>query len=91
MFNQSIDWSFYPEVCPECGAPARTEIQDDERLGTEAYQFCVNTHCMNFDAVHLKMHRNRLERLMRNSKSYQRHLRKVVKRGVPVAEFLKSV
>lgn len=75
-----IDKNNYPEICHECGSPARTEIGNqtsDDFHGVQAYQFCINYKCIQFDATHLRHKREKLERMVRDSKPFRRHQKRL--------------
>ena len=76
----NIDLSSYPEVCHECGSPARTEIGNqtsDDLHGTDVYQFCVNPKCIQYDA-NITRKRERAEEAVRQSASYRRNHKKLM-------------
>lgn len=75
-----IDKDNYAEVCHVCGSPARSEAGNqtsDELHGTEIFQFCINIKCIQFDATNLRHKREKLERLVRDSKPFRRHQKRL--------------
>ncbi len=75
-----FDLKEYSEVCLKCGSPARTELNiQDYPVGVEWYQFCINFKCIQFDAANLREHRERLEKMVKDSKPFVRHRKRLWK------------
>lgn len=74
----------YPEICTNCGAPARIETLSDERLGVEDYQFCINIHCPFYDRKTAE-----LEQRQRTIK--QNRVATAPKKQLPLKELLNPV
>lgn len=80
-----IDKNNYPESCHECGSPARSEAGNqtaDDMHGTQVWQFCINFKCPQYDATHLRHRREQLERMIRDSKPFRRHQKRLVREAI---------
>ena len=73
-----IDITKYPETCEKCLWPARSEYSTEPYPNDgEWWMFCVNPKCINFDGIHLRQVRARLERQVRESKTYERYQKRL--------------
>lgn len=71
-----VDASKYPETCPECRQPARSETMNaGYPIENELWTFCINPKCVNFDS-NIRHERQRAEARAKDAKPFARHQRK---------------
>jgi len=75
---KQIDITKYPETCPDCQRPARSElINEGYPNENDLYFFCINPKCINFDGAHIRQQREVLEKLVRQSPTFKRYQKRL--------------